>query len=75
MDDDIKAKNVSQVIHLEEIAKPAIEHIDFKLDQSDLLIVSGRVGSGKTTLLYSIMDETEHKNGDMKVRGKIAYVE
>jgi len=38
-------------------------------------MVCGKIGSGKTTLLYSIMNETTKITGDLKVKGKIAYVE
>ena len=58
-------------MHIENVRGPSSGNVSHLCS----LGVSGRVGSGKTTLLYSIMDETEHKNGDMKVRGKIAYVE
>jgi len=38
-------------------------------------MVAGEIGSGKTTLLYSIMNETIKKEGNLEVKGKIAYVE
>jgi ABC-type branched-subunit amino acid transport system ATPase component len=37
--------------------------------------VIGKVGSGKTTLLNSVMGETILKNGEITVKGKLAYVE
>lgn len=45
------------------------------LNHDDLLVVVGPVGSGKTTLLYSIMEETVKHEGNLKIKGKIAYVE
>jgi ATP-binding cassette, subfamily C (CFTR/MRP), member 4 len=38
-------------------------------------MVVGKVGAGKTTLLYSIMEENKRLSGDMKVQGRLAYVE
>jgi len=38
-------------------------------------MVVGKIGSGKTTLLYSVMEENKRLSGDMKIQGRIAYVE
>ena len=38
-------------------------------------MVIGSSGSGKSTLLYSILRETLMISGNLKVKGKIAYVE
>ena len=39
------------------------------------MTIVGQIGSGKTSLLYSLMDETVHRGGKHKIRGRIAYVE
>lgn len=39
------------------------------------MVVIGYVGSGKTTLLRSILNETKLVQGNMEIKGRIAYVE
>jgi ATP-binding cassette, subfamily C (CFTR/MRP), member 4 len=38
-------------------------------------MVAGMIGSGKTTLLYAIMEENKRMQGELNIKGKIAYVE
>jgi len=38
-------------------------------------MVAGKIGSGKTTLLHAIMEENRKVSGEMKVTGRVAYVE
>lgn len=38
-------------------------------------MVAGMIGSGKTTLLYAIMEENKRMQGELNIKGTIAYVE
>lgn len=39
------------------------------------MMIAGKIGSGKTTLLFSIMEENRRMEGELNIKGKIAYVE
>ena len=52
-----------------------ISNINFIAKNTDFISIIGPVGSGKTTLLVAIMRELEIKEGEVKTRGSISYVE
>lgn len=67
--------NKRAYVDIEEVSKPVIRNLNFKLAYNDLMIIVGAVGSGKTTLLHSIMEETKTCEGKIDLKGTIAYVE
>lgn len=73
--EDQKGNTVRGKVLIEEDEQPIIKEMNFTLQRNDHMIVVGQVGSGKTTLLHSLMEETKHMSGSMKIRGNIAYVE
>jgi ATP-binding cassette subfamily C (CFTR/MRP) protein 1 len=56
-----------------ESAQPTIEGIDVRLGSGELVAVLGRVGSGKTSLLSAIAGEMHKSDGQVFVRGSVAY--
>ena len=56
-----------------ESAQPALEGIDVRLGSGELVAVLGRVGSGKTSLLSAIAGEMHKSDGQVFVRGSVAY--
>ena len=56
-----------------ESAQPALEGIDLRLGSGELVAVLGRVGSGKTSLLSAIAGEMHKSDGQVFVRGSVAY--
>lgn len=62
-------------MQLEQLQQASLSNITLNLKHDSLLMVVGKVGAGKTTLLYSIMEENKRLSGDMKVQGRLAYVE
>ncbi|KAJ3318494.1 hypothetical protein HDV06_000427 [Boothiomyces sp. JEL0866] len=52
----------------------ALQNINLSLSQGQLIAVIGRVGAGKSTLLSAILGHTYKKEGEVIVRGTIAYV-
>ena len=60
---------------VEKTSESVIKRLNMDLKEPTLLVVVGSVGAGKTTLLYSILEETILTEGEMSIKGKIAYVE
>ena len=52
-----------------------VSELNFSIKKQNLLMVIGKIGSGKTTLLHSIMEESKKVKGELKVNGRIGYVE
>ncbi|XP_031554599.1 multidrug resistance-associated protein 4-like isoform X2 [Actinia tenebrosa] len=57
----------------EEISRPTLNNISFKISQGELLAVVGSVGAGKSSLLMAILGELPLIEGTINVKGKIAY--
>ncbi|KAJ1916544.1 hypothetical protein H4219_003711 [Mycoemilia scoparia] len=57
-----------------EFYKPAIENIDLEVKSDELLAIVGRVGSGKSSIISSLLGEMYKIDGEVYVRGRIAYV-
>ncbi|KKY22663.1 putative abc metal ion transporter [Phaeomoniella chlamydospora] len=51
-----------------------LENINFSARKGELSCVVGRVGAGKSSFLQSILGDLWKINGEVVVRGKIAYV-
>lgn len=56
-----------------EAAQPTLEGIDVEVGPGELVAVLGRVGSGKTSLLSAIAGEMHKSDGQVIVRGSVAY--
>ena len=56
-------------------SKIILSEINLKIKTNELVVIIGEVGSGKSTFLASILHETPAKEGSIKWRGRIAYVE
>jgi len=54
-------------------AQPTLEGIDVEVGSGELVAVLGRVGSGKTSLLSAIAGEMHKSDGQVAVRGSVAY--
>ncbi|ETN40306.1 uncharacterized protein HMPREF1541_04582 [Cyphellophora europaea CBS 101466] len=54
--------------------KNVLQNINFKANKSELTAVVGRVGDGKSSLLQSILGDLWKINGEVVVRGRLAYV-
>ena len=55
-------------------AKNVLENINFKANKGELTCIVGRVGAGKSSLLQALLGDLWKLNGDVMVRGRIAYV-
>ncbi|EPS34615.1 hypothetical protein PDE_09579 [Penicillium oxalicum 114-2] len=53
---------------------PALKNIDLSARKGELSCIVGRVGAGKSSLLESILGELWKLQGEVVVRGRIAYV-
>ena len=54
-------------------AQPTLDGIDVEVGRGELVAVLGRVGSGKTSLLSAIAGEMHKSDGQVFVRGSVAY--
>ncbi|BCS29844.1 ATP-binding cassette glutathione S-conjugate transporter YCF1 [Aspergillus puulaauensis] len=52
----------------------ALENIDLSCRKGELNCIVGRVGSGKSSLLQALLGDLWKKQGEVIVRGRIAYV-
>ncbi|KAI8093508.1 multi drug resistance-associated protein MRP [Halteromyces radiatus] len=57
-----------------EDAQPVLENINIGVKKGDVMAVVGRVGSGKSSLMSAILGDTVKVNGQVIVRGSLAYV-
>ncbi|XHG00182.1 hypothetical protein AWENTII_003647 [Aspergillus wentii] len=51
-----------------------LENIDYSARKGELSCIVGRVGAGKSSLLQSLLGDLWKSDGDVTVRGRIAYV-
>ncbi|KAL1999896.1 hypothetical protein VTN02DRAFT_3829 [Thermoascus thermophilus] len=51
-----------------------LENIDFSARKGELSCIVGRVGSGKSSLLQSLLGDLWKTQGEVIVRGRVAYV-
>ncbi|KAK5077011.1 ATP-binding cassette glutathione S-conjugate transporter ycf1 [Lithohypha guttulata] len=52
----------------------ALENINFVANKGELTAIVGRVGAGKSSLLQAILGDLWKYNGEVVVRGRLAYV-
>ncbi|XP_066560841.1 ATP-binding cassette sub-family C member 3 isoform X2 [Amia ocellicauda] len=52
----------------------ALHNINLMVPQGSLLAVVGHVGCGKTSLVCALLGEMEKLDGDISIRGSLAYV-
>ncbi|XP_028841265.1 multidrug resistance-associated protein 1 [Denticeps clupeoides] len=53
---------------------PCLKGIHVRVPHGSLVAVVGHVGSGKSSLLSAMLGETEKRNGQVTVKGSVAYV-
>ncbi|CAL8304688.1 unnamed protein product [Lota lota] len=53
---------------------PALHNINMMVPQGSLVAVVGHVGCGKSSLISALLGEMEKMEGDVTVRGSVAYV-
>ena len=53
---------------------PVLDNIDFSVRKGELSCIVGRVGAGKSSLLQAIIGDLWKLEGEVVVRGRIAYV-
>ena len=54
--------------------RTALKNINFVANKGELTAIVGRVGAGKSSLLQSILGDLWKYNGEVVVRGRLAYV-
>ncbi|KAI5290085.1 hypothetical protein KEM54_002475 [Ascosphaera aggregata] len=52
----------------------ALEGINFSARKGELTCIVGRVGSGKSSLLQALLGDLYKRNGEVTIRGRVAYV-
>ncbi|ELU17727.1 hypothetical protein CAPTEDRAFT_146185, partial [Capitella teleta] len=50
-----------------------LNDISFEIQKGELVAVTGQVGSGKSSLLMALMSELQLLEGNIKIKGKVAY--
>ena len=55
-------------------ARRALENISFSAKKGELACIVGRVGAGKSSLLQAVLGDLWKYNGEVVVRGTVAYV-
>ncbi|KAF3988772.1 hypothetical protein FT663_03860 [Candidozyma haemuli var. vulneris] len=58
----------------EESYKVALSNINLSVKKGELDCIVGKVGSGKSSVLQSLLGDLYKLDGEVKVRGKVAYV-
>ncbi|XP_057681546.1 ATP-binding cassette sub-family C member 3 isoform X2 [Corythoichthys intestinalis] len=53
---------------------PVLHNINVLVPQGSLLAIVGHVGCGKSSLISSLLGEMEKLEGDVSIRGSVAYV-
>ncbi|KAM4624189.1 ATP-binding cassette sub-family C member 3 [Polymixia lowei] len=53
---------------------PALHNINLMVPQGSLVAIVGHVGCGKSSLLSALLGEMEKLEGDVSIRGSVAYV-
>ncbi|XP_067225112.1 ATP-binding cassette sub-family C member 3 isoform X5 [Chanodichthys erythropterus] len=54
--------------------QPTLDNINVMVPQGSLLAVVGHVGCGKTSLVSALLGEMEKLDGQISIRGSVAYV-
>ena len=51
-----------------------LENVSFSIEKKDLVAIIGPNGCGKSTLIKILLGILEHKKGNIKIKGKLAYI-
>uniref|UniRef100_A0A8B9LQS4 Multidrug resistance-associated protein 1 n=1 Tax=Astyanax mexicanus TaxID=7994 RepID=A0A8B9LQS4_ASTMX len=54
--------------------RPALKRINVRIPEGALVAVVGHVGSGKSSLLSALLGEMHKQEGDVSIKGSVAYV-
>ncbi|KAI7889943.1 multi drug resistance-associated protein MRP [Mucor mucedo] len=57
-----------------EDPKPVLSNINLKVKKGEVTAIVGRVGSGKSSLISALLGDTVKLEGDVILRGSVAYV-
>ncbi|XP_069135571.1 multidrug resistance-associated protein 1-like isoform X2 [Argopecten irradians] len=57
-----------------EMPQPTLKDIHFHIPDGQLVAVVGQVGSGKSSLISSLLGDLNKLQGNVTVKGKVAYV-
>lgn len=57
-----------------EDPSPALSNINLRIKKGQVTAVVGRVGSGKSSLISALLGDTVKMNGEVILRGSVAYV-
>lgn len=58
---------------LPDSTEPTLQDIDLTVKRGELLAIIGRVGDGKSSLLGAVLGEMSKSDGQVTVRGDVAY--
>lgn len=75
--DEVAADEVAENEVVEEekqISGSVLRNVSLSLKSGELTAVVGRVGSGKSSLVHAILGEMNKVNGEVTLRGSVAYV-
>ncbi len=65
----IEFKNVSKIYHLGEVEIPALDGVDFTIDEGEFVVVLGASGAGKSTILNILGGMDSASGGEAIVAG------
>ena len=65
----IEFKNVSKIYRLGEIEIPALDGVDFTIDEGEFVVVLGASGAGKSTILNILGGMDSASGGEVIVAG------
>ncbi|MDE7464213.1 MAG: ATP-binding cassette domain-containing protein, partial [Clostridiales bacterium] len=65
----IEFKNVSKIYRMGEIEIPALDGVDFTIDEGEFVVVLGASGAGKSTILNILGGMDSASGGEVIVAG------
>ncbi|KAL4488821.1 hypothetical protein ABPG72_016474 [Tetrahymena utriculariae] len=72
-----KEEDFNKLTPLEELSLKnlnILKNINLKVKQGQMMAIVGQVASGKSSLLLAILGEMKKNSGEVKLKGKVAYV-
>ena len=67
-----KSLNSKEALKQEDLI--ALRDIHFRAQKGQMVAIVGQVGSGKTSLLNAVLGELDKVQGEVKVKGSVAYI-